>query len=341
MDRDILSPPIVVIGNRRYRLNPIHDGFGRDGLKDSYNTKYREEDLYGDDDEEEYEVEELENSTYRTAFHVPRAFYGGIIGQKGMTKKRIESETKTEIFIPGIRDTKDTLITVKGRSRQDVCTARRRLDLTIESLRRKTPPTHFTCVPACTEEIKKSFNAWKESILSDDIPGIDEDLFMGAERLHITFNACTLLDDEERVRAAQIFNDCQEFLMNQPPIEVNLCGLEIMNDDASSVKVLYARIDCPPLQVLADHIMDKFRQARLNKDEFRESVKLHMTLMNGRGRKEKNPASLDVFDARLILKKYADYNFGKFIVNEVHLSQMHTAGANGFYVATGIIHVKK
>lgn len=339
MDRDILSPPIVVIGNRRYRINPIHNGYGHEDFTNSNNSGYQEEDLYGDDDEDIYDVEEVAKGTFRTAFHVPRAFYGGIIGQKGMTKKRIESETKTEITIPGIRDTKYTMVTIKGTTRKNVCAAQRRLELIIESLRNKTPPTHFTCVPACTDVIKRSYNKLKESILLDDIPGIDEDLFMSAEKLHITFNSCTLLDDEERVKAAQIFNECKEFITNVSPIEVNVCGLEIMNDDPSSVAVLYARIDCPALQDVANHIQEKFKQDLLNRDKFRESVKLHMTLMNVRGRTEKNPGSLDFFDARAILKNYADYDFGKFTVKEVHLSQMHTAGTNGFYIATGIISV--
>ncbi|XP_055838733.1 activating signal cointegrator 1 complex subunit 1 [Episyrphus balteatus] len=338
MSREVLSPSIVVIGKRHYRINPIHDGYGGP-CSNIFKPGYQEEDMFGEDDEDTYDVEELENSLFRTQFHVPRVFYGGLIGQKGMTKRRIESETKTEIFIPGVRDTKESLVSIKGRSRKDVCAARRRVELVIESLRKKTQPTHFTCVPACTDAIKKAFNKFKESILYDNLPGIDEPLFQSAEKLHITFASCTLLDDEERVKAAQIFHDCKEFLASIPPIEVNVCGLEIMNDDPSSVAVLYARIESSGLQVLADKILQKFKEARLNNDEYRDAAKLHMTLMNVRGRLQRDPSSLSTFDARVICKKYADYDFGKFTVNEVHLSQMHTTGANGFYIATGILTV--
>ncbi|XP_055917615.1 activating signal cointegrator 1 complex subunit 1 [Eupeodes corollae] len=336
MSREILSPPILVMGTRRYRLNIIDEDYGKPTV-DPSSLGYQEDDLYDDDDEDTYEVEELQNSVFRLAYHVPRVFYGGMIGQKGITKKRIESDTRTEIFIPGFRDTEESLVSIKGKSRKDVCAARRRLELVAESLRKKIQATHFTCVPVCTGDIKKAFDNLKESILYENFYGIDEDLFLSRDKLHITFASCKLLDDEERVKAAQIFNECKEFLANMPHIKVKVRGLEIMNDDPSSVNVVYGCIESSQLQVLADKILQKFKEARLNNEEYRNSAKLHMTVMNVGGRLKKDPDSPNAFDARPILEKFSDYEFGTFTVSEVHLSQMHTTGPNGFYIATGVI----
>lgn len=342
MDFDVTSPPICMVGNRAFRVNPVRPGYWTGQSEEEENTKvqhgYREEDLFGEDDEDTYEIEEKDGK-FVSIFHVPRSFYGGLIGQKGLTRKRIETETRTDVKIPSAQDTKNSKVTIRGSSRKDVCGARRRIELVIDNLRKKIPPTHFTCVPACTDSIKNGFNKFKLAVIKADIPGIDEELFMGAEKLHITFGSCTLLDDDERVKAAQIFNDCKTFLQKMPNITVNVRGLEIMNDDPSSAAVLYARIESVGLQILADEILKQFKAARLNNDEFRETAKLHMTLMNVRGRMQRLPGSLNYFDAREILKNFGDYEFGKFKVKEVHLSQMHTTGPDGFYIASGIISI--
>lgn len=92
----------------------------------------------------------------------------------------------------------------------------------------------------------------------------------------------------------------------------------------------------------------------------RESVKLHVTLINTRFRKNtddffdatngdqqkpsssaasNNPARLP-FDSRDILRKYADYDFGKQPVSEVHISRRFTTNCiGGFYDASAVAKV--
>lgn len=66
---DVLSPQLMWIGTRCYRVNQCkstEDSEQPDG------EGYVEEDLYGDDDrEDEYEIEVNEAGKYQTAFHVP------------------------------------------------------------------------------------------------------------------------------------------------------------------------------------------------------------------------------------------------------------------------------
>lgn len=70
-----------------------------------------------------------------------------------------------------------------------------------------------------------------------------------------------------------------------------------------------------------------------------------MTLINTRFRKSdedegtKKPQTHKSFDARDILKKYANYNFGNQIIKEIHLSQRFTTAGNKFYEASAILKI--
>lgn len=83
-----------------------------------------------------------------------------------------------------------------------------------------------------------------------------------------------------------------------------------------------------------------------------EHVKLHVTIINSifrhfdtpggsdRQQNQNEPTQRQTFDARLILRKYAKFDFGKQPLTEIHLSRRYTTSASdGFYDATGIIKV--
>lgn len=106
-----------------------------------------------------------------------RPFYGGLVGFKGSTKHRIESETQTELFIPRPRETDDVCIKgfflsikytlfhnrviLQGKSRKSVCAAKRKIELMVISLRKRTNPTHFTCIPVCKDNVKQRYMEFK------------------------------------------------------------------------------------------------------------------------------------------------------------------------------------
>lgn len=89
-----------------------------------------------------------------------RAFFGAIIGAKGAVKKRIESETRTEITIPK-HGSSDDGIKILATKRDAVCSARRRIDLIVTNCRLKQPPTHFTCIRIDDINIKNNFIKFK------------------------------------------------------------------------------------------------------------------------------------------------------------------------------------
>ncbi|XP_030558241.1 activating signal cointegrator 1 complex subunit 1 isoform X2 [Drosophila novamexicana] len=164
MSRNVLAPPTQRMShNRNYRVNIVHDDFG--GSKwNSANEKavkgYEEPDLYADDDYEEdgaeCNIEELPNGSYKLALHVPKSFYGGLIGFKGSTKRRIESETQTEIYVPRHNETSSDLI-IQSSERSNVCAALRKIRLLIDSLRKRMRATHFLAVPLNKGEVQNRF----------------------------------------------------------------------------------------------------------------------------------------------------------------------------------------
>uniref|UniRef100_A0A1A9ZE03 K Homology domain-containing protein n=1 Tax=Glossina pallidipes TaxID=7398 RepID=A0A1A9ZE03_GLOPL len=341
MSRNILAPPLVYMSNnRRYRVNLVHEDFSDQrqaaqaamkGNLDKAKQAYNERDLYGEEHNDEIDDDlsdiECHNSAFRLKMHVASAFYGGLVGFKGATKRRLELETSTEITIPprvadnGNRSRESNVI-IKGKTRNAVATAKRKIDVLVASLRARMTATHFYGVALNRDDILENF---QELVLSAELPSIDESLFQLDSSLHATFGACVLMDDVERNKAATILQSCREFLADvKTPFKVNVRGLEIMNDDPSAVRVLYAIIDSPDLQSFSDRCLQRFIESGFVRDAQREHVKLHMTLMNNRYKEAYSPDTstkeiTKTFDAREILKRWGNFDFGSVQCKEILL----------------------
>ncbi|KAH8290392.1 hypothetical protein KR054_002511 [Drosophila jambulina] len=350
MSREVLDPHVQMMShNRRYRVNVVHEDFG--GAKWNGQNKYgkpasnayQEPDLYGDDDDEEDpaagNIEQTPNGDFKLALHVPKSFYGGLIGLKGSTKRRIEEETKTELYVPR-QNEKSSEILIKAKQRDRVCAALRQIRHIIGSLRKKMKPTHFLAVALNTGQVQERFIELRKSILEAKLPGIDEELFISERSIHLTLGVYVLLDDEERERALKELEACRSLLAGlKTPFELTVKGLEIMNDDPSSTRVLYAHIESLELQKFADQCLAHFQTTGLcaTDNNERESIKLHMTVMNNRYRKEVMKCS-DSFDAREILKRYGDFDFGSAQCQAVHLCVLKSRGEDDFYKITGSLN---
>lgn len=161
-----------------------------------------------------------------------------------------------------------------------------------------------------------------------------------------------MLDNEDRAIAADLLQDCKEFIIDSilqgKPLNVNLKGLNYMNDDPASVDVLYANVVSEELQEISNGIAEYFASRSFIQLKS-EQVKLHVTLMNSRFsdlddavEKDDIQDSRDIskrkhFDASKILKKYKDFYFGSFQIHEIHLSQRYSKASNGYYEATIIM----
>ncbi|XP_022224356.2 activating signal cointegrator 1 complex subunit 1 [Drosophila obscura] len=350
MSREVLEPPSVLMSeNRRYRVNVVHEDFGGDkwngGNKQGRPTKkgYEETDLYGEDDDEEdpdaANIEENGSGGYKLSFHVSKSFYGGLIGLKGSTKRRIEEETRSEIYIPRQHE-ESSHVTIKAKDRSQVCAALRQIRSLVGSLRRKMRPTHFLAVPLNFGEVQNRFMELKKSILEAQFPGIDEELFIPEICIHLTLGVYVLLDDNERKKALEELESCRSILADlTTPFEMKVKGLEIMNDDPSSARIVYGCIEAPELQKFADRVLAHFQTtgfaASDNND--RDSIKLHMTVLNNRYRKKDNSAKKcpNSFDVREILKRFGDFDFGSAQCSTVHLCALNSSGTDGFYKISG------
>ena len=111
MDYEVLKPQVIWINGACYRKNCLNNlssksytgGDAIDEYEDYQSDNHCRDQEYGCNESEtlpnSYKIECV-NGRYESSLPVASAFYGIIIGKKGIMKKRIESETRTSIIIP-------------------------------------------------------------------------------------------------------------------------------------------------------------------------------------------------------------------------------------------------
>ncbi len=97
------------------------------------------------DDSSSVEIICLPSGKFRASLPVASAFFSSVIGKKGVTKKRIETETKTKLEIP--RPGAEGPIVVTGAARAGVASACARIRVVVESSRARQEFTHFISLP--------------------------------------------------------------------------------------------------------------------------------------------------------------------------------------------------
>ncbi|XP_053163479.1 activating signal cointegrator 1 complex subunit 1 isoform X2 [Hemicordylus capensis] len=298
-------------------------------------------------------VEETERG-YQCAVDVPSPLYKYIIGKKGETKKKLETETRTSINIP--KPGVEGEIVITGQHRNGVISARTRIDVLVECFRKKQPFTHFLSFALNQLAIQEKFLQFKEEVLeqcSNDI-GVSSSLFQNPAKLHLTIGTLALLNDQEIRKAQEILQRCKEdfadTIAGGKPLTVEIAGIEYMNDDPAMMDVLYAKVHMKDgsnkLQLIADRLMDRFVASGLMMKEW-DQVKLHATVMNTIFRKD--PSAEDQnsktaaryfkeresFDGRNILKLFGNFCFGEVQLNSVYLSQRFSTDSSGYYATSG------
>ncbi|XP_068610331.1 activating signal cointegrator 1 complex subunit 1 isoform X2 [Brachionichthys hirsutus] len=351
---DVLRPPLINIKGRIYRRNIIQE---------EHNEEVEEEDLSytgpleGDEFEDEAcdaHVIEQTNKGFRCAFDVPSVLYKYIIGKKGETRRRLECDTKTSISIP--KQGVEGQIVITGSHRASVSSAATRIEVLTESFRKKQPFTHFLSFPLNGPEIQEGFLRFKEDVLkqcSQD-HGVEESIFQNPAKLHLTIGTFALLNEKEVKKAGEHLRECENVirdLTEGKPLQLEVTGIEYMNDDPAMVDVLYAKVDVTDrsdrLQVIAGRLAEHFVAAGLMVRE-RERVKLHGTVMNTLFRRDSSVedaggpgrrtlSEREAFDARNILKRFGAHRFGAFRLNSVLLSTRYSSDCTGYYASAGSI----
>ncbi|XP_041968306.1 activating signal cointegrator 1 complex subunit 1 [Aricia agestis] len=351
---NVLKPELIWIEGRCYRVNDAHTDVSSFQEHDLYENEIAYQDEIDDEDDEDVEVLQMNNNRYYVNLHVPKHYLGAIIGKKGAVRMRLQHETKTDIKIPRMGDNKD--VTIYGPSASNVKAARRKINMIVMSSRLRQRPTHFISIPLNKTNIISNFETFKKDVLQD-FKDMEDTLFIRSSKLHVTIGVMCLMDNEERTSASKLFTETKDkiimpYIRDYLPLRVRVQGITNMNDDPSATHVLYARVceqDAPPgtLQTLVDAVSQYFQKAGLMRREHdRDNVKIHATLMNSKYRAEAQDSGEDdssrpkrqPFDASKILAKYADYDFGVAEVTGMHLSQHHSMGEDGYYVATCVMN---
>ncbi|KAF6215121.1 hypothetical protein GE061_009870 [Apolygus lucorum] len=348
-----MKPDLEWIEGICYRINPGNYGYT---APRGYNHQaYNEQDescpveQFDDCDvDHEDSIEELEGGRFRLAFHVAKTYFPYIIGSRGATKKRLESETRTRISIPkpGI----DGDIVVTGPDKKSVSSAKTRISLMVMSSRKRQPFTHFISIPFNAQSFQNGFLTFKEEVLKDcKDQGVEESIFQTPDKLHLTITTLVLGDDVERKLAAATLEKCKEEvirpLLPPEPIKIEMCGIEYMNDDPSAIDVLYGKVTCPDhpdlLQKLGDGIVDFFVKQGLADREYAR-VKLHVTLMNTLFRHQETyeaKKERETFDGSRLITMHQDFYFGSDILTRLDLSLRFSSSKSGYYQASASIAI--
>uniref|UniRef100_UPI00398E6E00 activating signal cointegrator 1 complex subunit 1 isoform X2 n=1 Tax=Pristiophorus japonicus TaxID=55135 RepID=UPI00398E6E00 len=351
---EVLRPVLINIDGRIYRKNHVKEQvFSNEEEEDITCTEVVD---YIDEPCDSVLIEQTDRG-YRCTMDVPSPLYKYVIGKKGETKRRLETETRTAISIP--KPGVEGEIVITGQQRAGVASAQTRIEVMLESFRRKQPFTHFLSFAINHPAIQEQFVKFKERVLdvcSQD-RGIDGSIFQNPAKLHLTIGTLILLNEHEIARACELLQKCKEDFINNltggKPLLVRMEGIEYMNDDPSMVDVLYGKIQMKngtdKLQLIVDGLMERFIASGLMEKEWGR-VKLHATLMNTLFRKDptvedrnyaasgkQNLRERESFDARNVLKKCENYHFGEVELNMVHISQRFSADSSGFYSSSGTV----
>ncbi|XP_019620390.1 PREDICTED: activating signal cointegrator 1 complex subunit 1-like [Branchiostoma belcheri] len=353
---DVLRPDLVWVDGRCYRKNFLSDSGPDEQQEEEEDVAMAtgcRDNVYADESCDIIPVQRTDRG-YKLTLDLPSDLFKFIIGRKGETKKRLETETRSQVQIPKVGAGGEVVIT--GSDKQGVLSAMRRIQILADSGRAKLPFTHFLSLPLTTTPIKEGFQEFQSSVLAEcgQDQGIDASIFQNPDKLHLTLTTLVLLTEKEVAAAERVLKECVEDLVSPllrgKPLQVDVRGIEYMNDDPAMVDVLYAQVHLPDgsdkLQTMADGVVERFVSAGLTEQEY-DRVKLHTTVMNtlfrrdpsaspdkssrkaGKGRPLKERES---FDARNVLKIFGDFHFGKTDLNSIHLSERFSSDSKtGYY----------
>ena len=365
---DILRPTILKYGQVCFRKTTGHSGgslprYGHvtdQDLATELELELEDEptcQVENDDDTEGSEdIRKLRTGEYELALPVPSVFFKYIIGKGGATKRSIEQGTRCTLIIPK-RGEDEAPIVILGANKRQILSAKQRIEILVWSNRNKEGITHFIGIAINKEQqVIEKFEDFKSQVLRD-FKDIDEQLFQESFKLHLTLPVLYLFTASAERTAVACIRETIDILktkLGTPPSLIKLQGLEAMNDDYSSVNVLYSKVSLvdgsPWLQEFADCLQEELmKKLPDNVKELHSNcsnVKLHMTLMNSNYKMEESTDTSDTskgnryqlqrkkysFDARGIFQKFSDFDFRQFKLSEVHLlSIKEPRDSNGFY----------
>ncbi|KAK3559328.1 hypothetical protein QTP86_012756, partial [Hemibagrus guttatus] len=165
-----ISKTAALVGCSRSAVVSIYQNWSKEGIVVNWlpgHVRPRLIDAHARDQcmDEPCDADDIEQTDkgFRCAIDVPSVLYKYIIGKKGETRRRLEAETKTAISIP--KPGVEVPIVITGSQKAAVASAVTRVEVLIESFRRKQPFTHFLSFALNHPQIQEGFKRFKEDVL--------------------------------------------------------------------------------------------------------------------------------------------------------------------------------
>lgn len=212
----------------------------------------------------------------------------------------------------------------------------------LSKIRDGIPVQQFLSVPVLNQEIQLRFQKFKEDVLSMESEGVEDSIFQKVGKLHLTINVFSLVDEQEVGAAKQALVDCKTgiimpFIEKKLPLKLDIRGIDCMQGNHSKVHVLYAKAKFVDenadfnFQILLDKINEYFYKRGLTTDSSSDHVKIHLTLMNTKYRRNNSGSRRRYmkrthFNATEILSQYKDFSFGQSDVNCINLCLLSGGG---------------
>ncbi|XP_049822818.1 activating signal cointegrator 1 complex subunit 1-like isoform X2 [Aethina tumida] len=295
-----------------------------------------------------------DNGKFTTSFCLPKLYYEKIFKFPELNLKSLSDETETEIHIP--TKSENGKLMISGASEENIKLVLKELLPCIGQIRKQTGPVQFLAIKTTNEEIICNFEKFKSEVLSlDGIKGMHESIFQKAEKLHLTIDVLSLLNEQEINEAITALNEYKhklnEIIEKFGPLKIRISGLDCMNNTTNNVHVMYSNAEIvsdnqeASLQTIVNNIAEYFYEKGLLKS-YSNPVKLHMTVINTKYRQGTPKKGYNrkwqkriPFDATKIMDKYKDFYFGECIFDSVYLCLISTKGDDGFYKPIHAIHI--
>ena len=315
---------------------------------------------------------EMDGKRYFYKMNVIPQLHKFLVGQGGSVKQQLEQNSGARIEIPG-KQSKSEIVTISADKQQPIYSAKAQIELLLEKEELKLRPTHFLTIPLNFPAVQDRYMKFKNAVGEKRYDGIGDDIFMKVARLHFTLCCLKLHTPKQKEAAITSFERGLEKVKEaiKDPVNFDLRGLYIMNDDPKSVNVIYTTDTNPKISETVNRICDiffeEFRQAGIitNKDLHRQraldtsgvsaDIKLHCTLLNTKyrdtsqsdvhmeGEEAENAqasgGSRRKVDAAQMIEDFANFSFGQFKAGNIALCNIMDFGNDGFYnpLSTGML----
>lgn len=192
-----------------------------------------------------------------------------------------------------------------GISPNFVGSARTRIEVIIAELyERNLEYNFFVSIPLTALEIIQKYEIFKNKVFSEidaSMSNLDESIFIKSEHLHLTILMLKLYSNEKRAIALEAMRESKEKIvnyLNDEKINLNVNGLEYMNDDPSDINVLYANITelnkNKKLIEIFNIVIETFMKYELVQTKDEKPAKIHATLINTKYRKSNNEDNVNL-----------------------------------------------